>query len=142
MNDEPLGHVVEKHCLLLMESNASFISAGDVAVAAYGELDPERRSPSLVAASCQNDLRRRAEAALRALNAQAEKKLEDVQSDAFSDLLQEFYPVEREGMHGYVPRSEMSASEIETYVNKLRKEASAKLKHADALEAYGAHRNR
>lgn len=141
MNDDTLTMIIEKHCVKLMDMDTSFISAGDVALSAYEEMDPEQVSPLLVRASCRNDLRRRAEAALRRIHAEEERKIEDIQTDAFSEILRDYYPVERAGLHGYVPREEMTHDEVSIYVSKLRKEASAKEKHADALEAWDANRN-
>ena len=140
MSDEQLTQIVRKHCERLEASGSTAISAREVAEGAYAEIDSERTSPLLVQASCKNDLRRRAESALRTLSMAEQDAIEN-QGDMFNGRLQSRYPCNREDVSVYVSPPDMTDEELAANVARLRKEADAKSAHADALEAYGANRN-
>jgi hypothetical protein len=126
-----------------------------IATAALLELDPRKISLPAVLAGCHLALRQIARGQLR-------RRFEDVtdddedaseseqsehdghapepeQADLFPQL-QRRYPSSRQSGE-YVLREQMSAADLSFNVGRLRKEGSAKSKHADALEAWWEIRN-
>jgi len=83
--------------------------------------------------------------ARKALSGQFEESGEDNaahQGDMFSGQLQDRYPVPRERGSDpiYKLREHLSSSEAQWNVDTLRKAANARLRHADALDAWNANR--
>lgn len=64
------------------------------------------------------------------------------QGDMFSGLLQDAYPLPiRDGADPiYKPRDDLTDAEVEWNIGQLRKSAAARLKHADALQAWADNR--
>ena len=121
------------------------ISPNWVATEAMMTLDPRRQSVPLVYLGCHLELRQLARSALR-LHFEEASPTEDefAQSELFPDL-QWRYPVERKKTDTepeYVLLEVMTDKDIRFNVRRLRKEANAKLKHADALEAFGRNKRR
>lgn len=128
---EVVGRVIE------LRGDAVSISPTWVATEAMQQLDPERDAPSLVYAGCNLHLRQLARGILR-------KKFQPDDDDGDEhDLfpgLQRRYPTARSARANdpeYVLLEHLTQVDIGFNVGRLRSEASAKLSHADALEAFG-----
>lgn len=114
------------------------ISPNWIATEAMQELDPDRASPMLVHAGCHLQLRQIARQQLRQKyqpddSAGAEPEL-------FAGQLQSRYPSSRTARAEdpeYILLEHLTEHDISYNVARLRAEARAKLKHADALEGYG-----
>jgi hypothetical protein len=133
-----VDHVIEKR----KGAKARSISPSWVATEALLELDPksytQRHFPD-VWIGCHLELRQLARASLRA---RFEPETEDgvERAELFPDL-QPYYPTARKGEEPlYVVLEDLSDDDVAYNVARLRSEAGAKLRHADALEAWGASR--
>jgi hypothetical protein len=116
------------------------ISPSSIATEAMNELDPRKTAPSLVYLGCHLEIRQIARGLLR-LNFEGREDPKD-QHQLFPDL-QWRYPTARsryDEEHEYILREQMSDIDIAYNVERLRNEGRSKLKHADALEAYGRRR--
>jgi hypothetical protein len=120
------------------------ISPSWVATEAMLELDPvkivERRDP-LIYTGCHLQLRQIARALLA-------KRFDPIKDDGLRDdlfpELQWRYPTARSAYFDepeYLLRDLMGTDDVEYNVGRLRAEADAKNKHADALEAWHRRRN-
>lgn len=70
--------------------------------------------------------------------------IETVEDELFPETLQQRYPkcpVDRDDEPVYILLDLMTDQDVDYNVSRLRKEASAKLRHADALEAWGRSRS-
>jgi len=113
------------------------ISPAWIATEAMKELDPERVSPMLVYAGCHLELRQMARQHLRQ---KYHPDTDDKEPELFDGLLQPRYPTARSARADepeYILLDHLSDQDISYNVARLRAEARAKLKHADALEGYG-----
>jgi len=113
------------------------ISPNWVAAEAMKELDPEHTAPMLVHAGCNLHLRQIARAELRKNYEPDEDKGQE--HDLFPGL-QRRYPTARSARAEepeYVLLEHLTQIDIGFNVARLRSEARAKMKHADALKAYG-----
>lgn len=128
---EIIARIIDSH------GNVVSISPHWIAIEAMRLLDPEQNAPMLVYGGCNLHIRQIARSLLR-------KKYEPEDSDseqhALFPELQKRYPIARTARNmepEYVLLERLNASDIDFNVARLRSEARAKLKHADALEAYG-----
>lgn len=110
-----------------------------VANEALMSLDPTRISPTAVYNGCLLQARQVARGMLR-----GKFETEETSQHSLFPDLQPRYPVKHEGSSEpeYILLEQMSDGDIEYNVERLRSEAEAKLKHADALEEYGRRRKR
>jgi len=118
------------------------ISPAWIATEAMRELDPGRRSVDLVFGGCHLHLRQLAREQLRKRFETRDDELPSDQHEMFPDL-QTRYPSARSKDNPepeYVLLEHMSNVDVEYNVRRLRREGYAKLKHADALEAWDARR--
>ena len=125
------------------------INPDSIATAALLELDPKKISVPAVLAGCHLALRQIARGQLRKRFLEEPDDDEDAvepeqsqhddaapepeQADLFPQL-QSRYPSSRQSGE-YVLREQMTAADLSFNVGRLRKEGSAKSKHADVLEA-------
>jgi hypothetical protein len=112
------------------------ISPTWIAHEAMLELDPDRSAPLLVYAGCNLELRQIARGQLRGRFQPDDSEGEE--HDLFPDL-QRRYPTARSAAKDdpeYVLLEHLAPEDIGFNVARLRAEGRAKLKHADALEAY------
>jgi hypothetical protein len=112
-----------------------------IATEALLEIDPEKVSLPLVYLGCHLELRQNARGLLRQHFEDPWSPADDdiAQHDLFPDL-QRRYPSARSKAASepeYVLLDEMTDSDIWFNVGRLRKEGTTKLRHADALEAFG-----
>lgn len=117
------------------------ISPNWVATEAIQELDPERVSPILVYSGCHLELRQMARQQLRQ---KYHPDSSDKEPELFDGMLQPRYPTVRsvrDDEPEYILLGHLTEQDISYNVARLRAEARAKLKHADALEAYGRERS-
>lgn len=119
---------------LLSTSDDVSVSAESIAAMAISRLDPKDKAPALVAWGCVLELRQLAREMLRRTYEPHEEN-EPEQLTIFTGDLQDRYPGVGSHKGLYVPRLQMSYSDRMYNIKRLRKEADAKLKHADALEA-------
>lgn len=109
-------------------------------------LDAEQPSHPLVWVGCNLELRQIARGQL-ADRFDPIKEDDDAEPELFEGLQWRYPEAAPEGTkrspdQGYVLRDLMTDADIHWNVNRLRSEASAKLAHADALEAWGSERKR
>ncbi len=81
------------------------------------------------------ELRQMARAICRQRIAEEQEKAESHGDTLFEMQLQPRYPAERDGDEVYVLREKLTLDERQAIISRLRKEARAKLAHAEALEA-------
>lgn len=132
--------IVRKQFALLDQDGEMVVNPAVVAAHVYAELDAAAISPTLVQYTSVLELRQLARSVCR-------KKYEDddsaaVQVEMFDGALQPKYPAERNGERVYVPRAQMTVDEYNFNITRLRTEAMAKAKHADALQAERDERER
>ena len=119
------------------------ISPAYVADAVRSNLDPESDSPELIARSATLHFREKCRKLLAKRHdpvKRAELFVDGESEDLFGYLLQDYYPSRLRGDGSepvYVKRDQLSAEEIKTNANRMRKAGQSLLQHADALEAYG-----
>lgn len=104
-------------------------------------LDPYRKSIPQVYAGCHLHLRQIARATLARAYDPADKKRRDHDAKAAGDLfmLQARYPVAHSADLAepvYVRRDGMTEEDVKYNIQRLRSEGRAKLRHADALQAW------
>lgn len=131
---EIIARIIDSH------GAAVKISPSWVAHAAMLELDPGRAAPLLVYAGCNLELRQIARGQLRGRFEPDDTEGEE--HDLFPDL-QRRYPTARSASKEdpeYVLLEYLEPTDIGFNVARLRAEGRAKLKHADALEAYSRSR--
>jgi hypothetical protein len=127
---DDLLNLLKRH--LLASAPAHSVSPELLADTAYRNLDPDEVSPPLVAWACVLELRQMARQLLRRTYDGAQD--EAGQGDLFTGL-QDRYPGTGEHRGLYVPRAQMTYTDRLFNIARLRREAQAKLAHADALEA-------
>jgi len=112
------------------------VSPSWLATEAMAKLDPDKISPHLVYLGCHLQLRQIARSICRA---KFEPDDEEAEQHALFPDLQKRYPIVRQSRDDepeYILLEHMSKDDVLFNVARLRKEASAKLVHADALEAW------
>lgn len=117
---------------LIAYDNSRSVSAEILADEAFKKIDPDEMSPPLAAWSCVLNLRQMSRQLLRR---EYEPQPEESGQISLFDGLQERYPGVGDHKGVYVPRMQMSYADRMHNIRRLRKEAEAKLAHADALEA-------
>lgn len=134
---EQLTEILRAEYNRLDELNAEAISPAQLAQHTYAVIDPGEVSPDLVQVAAILALKQMARAICRARNLKEQQEVEDLdrQDTLFDDDLQPRYPADREEDEVYVLRERLSYEERLIIIAKLRAEANAKLKHAEALEA-------
>lgn len=135
---ERLSSIIRLKYNALDEAGAEVIFPEDLAIATFNEIDPDKDSPSLVKIAAILELKQLARAVCR--KRQADGESEDEDASLFDGQLQERYPAMRGlsedgSTEGYVLRNHMTVEERRKNINRLRREARAKIRHADALEA-------
>jgi hypothetical protein len=120
------------------------ISPSWVATEAMVEIDPGRSSVALVYLGCHLELRQIARSLVRLHFEDTSDPADDesAQHELFPKL-QWRYPAARSSGAGepeYVKLEDLSAADVAYNVQRLRREGNAKLKHADALDAFGRSR--
>lgn len=124
-----------------LRGKAIKISPSWIATEVMTNLDPKNVSPRLVWVAAHLEIRQLARGNLR-------KRFEDDEDVGMDDMfpdLQARYPTahsEKNEEREYILRDKMSKQDIAYNVQRLRKEGEAKLRHADALEAFGRGRRR
>jgi hypothetical protein len=107
-------------------------------------IDPRRVAPPLVHLGCHLEMRQIARGILREWFEGDEEEFSASAQHELFPLLQRRYPVQR--MRGgsdepqYERLEDLSDADLRFNVARLRREADAKLHHADALEAWGLNR--
>lgn len=117
------------------------ISPAWVATEAMYVIDPERLGPDLEYFGCHLQLRQIARQLLRQRFEPDDQRL-SAQHELWPDL-QPRYPKANSAKTEepeYVLLEHMTSEDIDYNVARLRNEANAKLRHADALEAFGRSR--
>jgi len=134
MTDEKrLAELVAR--LIESRRSESRISPGWIATEAMKDLDPERVSPPLVYIGCHLELRQIARSQLRG---RFERDPGESEQHKLWPDLQARYPVLRGGEEPeYVRLEDLTQTDVGYNVARLRAEGNAKLRHADALEAWG-----
>jgi len=112
------------------------ISPAFLADAAYRHMDPDGAAPLLVRYAAMLELRQLARSICR-------KRIDDEQeaveqlclTGLFDGQLQPRYPARRNGQEVYVKREHLTLSERDAVCARLKAEATAKSRHADAFQA-------
>ena len=107
------------------------VSAETLAGVVIDEIDEKHSAPILVRWGCVLELRQLARPMLRR---EFEEETENKQPDLFGGL-QDRYPGYGEHKGMYMPRSMMTAEDYAGNIARLGREADAKQKHRDALQA-------
>ncbi len=144
-NPDPLANQLESLIATVVDDLerrlAIVISPESVANKVDLLIDPGSTSPALKTYASIMKIRESTRAYLRRRHDPV-KKIEDQitsgMDDMFSDHLQPWYPVKREGEAVYVRREHMTAAEVDRCARRMRRAGSALLAHADALEAWAA----
>lgn len=125
------------------DSSKSRINPSWIANEAMLILDPERISIPAVYHGCALHARQLAREMLRDRYASEDESSQDSLFSDYSDL-QPRYPMKHDGKSEpeYVLLNDMTDEDILYNVERLRLEAKAKMKHADALEEFGRKRAR
>jgi hypothetical protein len=117
------------------------ISPADLAEAVFKQIDPAKHSPVLVEIAAIPQLRQLARAICRKRQEESERSSEQV--NLFDLQLQVRYPATRtingEADDVYVLREHLTVEERIRNSARLRREAEAKMVHADALDAETDH---
>jgi hypothetical protein len=132
---EMLARVLEKH------QHKASVRPSWLATETMVALDPKKVAPQLVYRAAHLQLRQMARALCRREYGEDAGEL-GAQHNLFPSL-QARYPVScsaREGDPEYVRLENLKSEDVAFNVTRLRKEARAKLKHADALEAWAQQR--
>ncbi|MYF06690.1 MAG: hypothetical protein F4092_00575 [Rhodospirillaceae bacterium] len=110
-----------------------------LATGTMADLDPEKKTPDLVYLAAHLALRQMAREICRKKFDPASTEAGPGQGNLFSGQLQTRYPAahKRGEDPEYVVLDHLTAKDVKFNVRRLRREAGAKLRHADALEAWG-----
>lgn len=135
---ERLNSIIRMKYNSLDNAGVEVIFPDDLAHETFKEIDPETDSPALVRIAALLELKQLARAICRQRQADSERESE--QAGLFEFQLQERYPAQRGASEdgptdGYVLRARLTIEERRKNINRLRREARAKISHADALEA-------
>jgi hypothetical protein len=116
------------------------ISPAWVATAVMQTIEFPRHLHHLGYAGCHLELRQMARAKLRRQFDPTISDDDDEEADLFPDTLQDRYPrrPKRGRQPEYVLRERMTQADVAYNVERMRRAGSALLRHADALEEWGA----
>lgn len=134
---EQLNDLIRKAYSELDELKPVAVYVSQIGERVLLEIDPTEQAPSLVRWAAFLELKQLARAVCRLRQEQSERESES--GNLFDFQLQPRYPAEREHDDAYVLREHLTIDERRKNVARLRAEASAKLAHADALEAETEH---
>ena len=135
MTDNLTEQVIREIDICIFENKDISISPASVAACVLEVINSEGITPPLVEWMANLEIRQLARGKLR-------KKYEieeddNVQHDIFEGLQQRYpVPVSKGEENKYILLEHLTHDELMFNVNRLRKEAEGKLKHADLLEAY------
>jgi|SaaInlV_165m_DNA_1040744.scaffolds.fasta_scaffold37237_2 hypothetical protein len=132
--DSHLQPYVDRAIEALIKIDSISIKAVDVAIRANQMIDPDNTSVALVTFGCNMHLRGMARSSLRGSYNDQDIKKGPSQGTLF-DRLQVMYPTKRDGEESYVKRQYLTVDERRYNANRLRKEAIAKIEHANLLDA-------
>lgn len=127
---------------ILNSSNQIRVSPSWVANSAYKSLDPTELAPYRARLAATEHLKQLARQQLRGKFDPKEDETGLEQHDLFPDL-QRRYPIKHESQDGdpiYVNLEDLTDPDIQWNVQRLRREATTKQKHAAALEQWAAER--
>ena len=126
-----IEHVVNRH------AGEPRISPNWVATEAMHLLDPERVAPRAVYLGCHLHMRQLAREQLRGKYETGKDDDSSDQHDLFPGL-QKRYPAAKSSLDDpvYILLEEMTETDVGWNIARLRAEAGAKLRHADALKAW------
>lgn len=127
-----VGRIVEMRAVVIR------VSPTVIATEAMALIDPEQVSPLLVRLGCHLQLRQISRELLRTHFSPAAERHRRENPSLFPEL-QERYPTAKSANSDepeYILRDYMTEEDVRYNVARLRSEAEAKLKHADALEAW------
>lgn len=125
--------IVEEILLKHLNTTDVIVSSADIAREALEIMDPQWESVDDVLYQAFLNLKQIARQKLTTAQRTHQDAVE--QMDLFGGALQERYPATRGGDDLYVPRHLLTLSERRINITRLRNEASAKHRHARALEA-------
>jgi hypothetical protein len=131
---EQIMQVVRQEYELLDVGGVIGISPALVAANAQESLDPQGECPALLGWAATLELRQMARSVCRKASC-LEDPSEGGQGTLFDGQLQRRYPTKRNSEEQYVLREKLTLAERRDNSARLRAEASAKLSHADALDA-------
>jgi hypothetical protein len=140
---EQLNALLRSRYNVLDEARVIAISPADLATQVFDDIDPAKASPALVRVAAILELRQLARAICRTRNHESERNAE--QGNLFDFQLQDRYPAPRVDVETgevedfYVRRLYLTIEERQRNIERLRREAEAKMVHADALQAETDH---
>jgi hypothetical protein len=134
---EQLNSIIRRKYNALDDAGVIAISPADLAAAVFDDIDPKHSSPVLVQIAAVLELRQLARAVCRERQGEDERIAE--QGNLFDFQLQPRYPairtIDGEREEVYVLRENLTLKERLRNIDRLRREAEAKMVHADALQA-------
>jgi hypothetical protein len=130
-----INSLIRTHYNKLDEKKTIAVLVNDLATETYKDLDPDDDAPPLVKWMAVLELRQLARAICRERQVHDEYEAEAKSGSLFDFTLQPRYPAQREGCDAYVLRDRLTLAERRDNISRLRHEAVAKTRHADALEA-------
>src|SRR5271157_1947316 len=130
---ERINNLIREQYNRLDEANEITISPAQLARIVYDALDPKAHSPLDVQFLCILQLRQMARQICAKRNDEEENQAN--QGTLFEMQLQPRYPAKRDGEDVYVVRSMLTLQERRIIIARLELEASAKMRHAQALKA-------
>jgi len=136
--EERLAQVVQQ--MIDDHRDLAAISPAWVATQAMEVIEFPRGLHPLGYAGCHLELRQIARAKLRRQFDPTSREREDFEEDFFPETLQDRYPRRQnpDDEPVYIPRGLMSQSDIDYNVGRMRRAGYGLLKHAQALEEWGA----
>lgn len=137
MEETQLTSLIRRKYDILHDAGVIAISPADLATDVFNDIDPKKTSPMLVQMAAVLELRQLARGVCRQRHIDSERDAE--QGNLFDFQLQPRYPalrtVDGESEEVYVLREHLTFSERMRNIERLRREAEAKMVHADALQA-------
>jgi hypothetical protein len=123
----------------LNQAGVDIISPEHIANAVDHKIDPDQLSPEMKTYASMMQIRSAARRLL-ARNYDPLQKAADYVSgdsdDLFAGLLQDRYPVKRDGIRGYALRDVMTEADVAFNSSRMRKAGETMLQHSDALDAW------
>ena len=145
MNDplfEQLESIIAQVVTELEEQKVLLISPENVANKVDSIIDPDNLSPDLKTYASIMQIRQSTRSYLRKRHDPVEKMEQEIHGsgDMFSDQLQPYYPVKRDGEDGYAKLETLTIEEADICADKMDRAGASIQRHADALRAWNRNR--
>lgn len=140
MNNESILKEIMKVTLPLEKAKVSSISAQIVAEQVLKNIDPDMVSPTVISLAARlhiTEIARRTLAKRHDPVSKAHDSIaEDHQGDLWGGVLQDRYPVKRNGIRLYVLKEHCSLKELIKCASRMAKAGGSLIEHSDAILSY------